>query len=46
MFQPDAFKFSIESQAFGVCERIGDKLKMPVKMKDYVKGKRIPVWDF
>jgi phage shock protein C len=75
MLEPETFKFNIESQAFGVCERIGDKLKMPakdirlffiyascmtigspiiiymilafwIKMKDYVKGKRNPVWDF
>ena len=75
MLETEKFKFNSESQAFGVCERIGDKLNMPVKnirlffiyascltigspiiiymimafwikMKDYVKGKRNPVWDF
>ena len=25
------FKFLIETHAFGVCERIGERLKMPVK---------------
>jgi phage shock protein C len=71
----DSYKFLIESTLFGVCERIGDRLKMPakdirlffiytscltigsplimymilafwIKMKDYVKAKRNPVWDF
>ena len=75
MPQIESFKFTVESQVFGVCERIGDRLQMPVKnirlffiyascltigspviiymilafwisMKDYVKGKRNPVWDF
>jgi phage shock protein PspC (stress-responsive transcriptional regulator) len=75
MLEPETFKFSVESQAFGVCEMLGDKLKMPVKdirlffiyascltigspviiymilafwikMKDYIRGKRNPVWDF
>ena len=71
----ETVKFLVESHVFGVCERIGERLKMPaknirlffiyascltigspiiiymilafwIKMKDYVKGKRIPVWDF
>ena len=75
MLEPEMLKFNVESRAFGVCERIGDKLGMPVKnirlffiyascmtigspiivymilafwikMKDYVNGKRNPVWDF
>ena len=75
MPQVETFKFVVESQMFGVCERLGNKLKMPAKnirlffiyascmtigspiiiymilafwiqMKDYVKGKRNPVWDF
>ena len=75
MIETETFKFNVESQAFGVCERIGDKLNMPVKnirlffiyascltigspviifmilafwikLRDYVKGKRNPVWDF
>ncbi len=31
MPQVDTFKFLVESNAFGVCERIGGRLKMPVK---------------
>src|SRR3954464_13110965 len=27
----DSYKFLIESTLFGVCERIGDRLKMPAK---------------
>lgn len=27
----DNFKFLVEANAFGVCERIGERLKMPVK---------------
>lgn len=27
----DSLKFLIEQNAFGVCERIGEKLKMPAK---------------
>jgi phage shock protein C len=75
MLEPETLKFSVESQVFGVCEAIGNRLNMPVKnirlffiyascltigspviiymilafwikMKDYVKGKRNPVWDF
>jgi phage shock protein C len=75
MSAQDSYKFLIESKLFGVCERIGDRLKMPAKdirlffiyascmtigspvilymilafwirMKDYVKAKRNPVWDF
>ena len=75
MPQIESFKFTVESRVFGVCERIGERLHMPVKnirlffiyascltigspviiymilafwirMKDYVKGKRNPVWDF
>ena len=75
MPQVESFKFLVESNAFGVCERIGNRLKMPAKnirlffiyascmtigspviiymilafwirMKDYVHGKRNPVWDF
>jgi phage shock protein PspC (stress-responsive transcriptional regulator) len=75
MAEMDSLKFLVESQVFGVCERIGERLKMPVKdirlffiyascltvgspfiiymilafwikMKDYIKGKRNPVWDF
>ncbi len=71
----ESAKFLVESNAFGVCERIGEKLKMPVKnirlffiyasfltigspvivymilafwikMKDYIRGKRSPIWDF
>ncbi|MFM2307307.1 MAG: hypothetical protein RLZZ367_1976 [Bacteroidota bacterium] len=73
--QIDTFKFLVESNLYGVCERIGDRLKMPAKnirlffiyascltigspviiymilafwiqMKDYVNGKRSPIWDF
>jgi phage shock protein PspC (stress-responsive transcriptional regulator) len=75
MAQLDSFKFLVEQNAFGVCERIGERMKMPVKnirlffiyascmtigspiiiymilafwikMKDYVHGRRTPVWDF
>ena len=75
MSQVETLKFLVESNLFGVCERIGYRLKMPVKnirlffiyascmtigspiiiymilafwlrMKDYVNGKRNPVWDF
>lgn len=75
MAEIESLKFLVESRAFGVCEQLGDKLKMPakdirmffiyascmtvgspviiymilafwIKMKDYVKGKRNPVWDF
>lgn len=75
MFKLESMKFLVESHAFGVCERIGERLKMPVKnirlffiytsfltigspvivymilafwikMKDYIRGKRNPVWDF
>ncbi len=71
----DALKFLVESHAFGVCEKIGERLKMPakdirlffiytscitvaspiviymilafwLKMRDYVRAKRSPVWDF
>ena len=71
----DSLRFLVESNAFGVCQRIGDRLKMPakdirlffiyascltvgspviiymilafwIKMKDYVRSKRSPVWDF
>jgi phage shock protein C len=71
----ESLKFLVESHLFGVCERIGDRLKMPakdirlffiyascmtigspliiymilafwMKMKDYVRAKRNPVWDF
>ena len=71
----DSFKFNIEQNVFGVCERIGERLHMPaknirlffiyascmtigspiiiymvlafwMKMKDYVRGKRSPIWDF
>jgi len=64
-----------ESNLYGVCSYLGDKLDMPsskirlffiyasfltagspiiiymtmafvIKLKDYVKGKRSPVWDF
>lgn len=31
MTQIDTFKFLVESNAFGVCERIGERMKMPVK---------------
>jgi phage shock protein C len=75
MAQIDALKFLVESQAFGVCERIGERLQMPaknirlffiytscitvaspviiymilafwMKMRDYVRARRTPVWDF
>ncbi|MES2621972.1 MAG: PspC family transcriptional regulator [Bacteroidota bacterium] len=75
MLPVESFKFSVESHIFGVCERIGNRLKMPakdirlffiyascltigspiiiymilafwIKMKDDIKGKRNPVWDF
>ena len=75
MAEIESFKFLVESHAFGVCERIGERLKMPVKdirmffiyascltigspviiymilafwikMKDSIKGKRNPIWDF
>ncbi len=75
MNDTNALKFLVESNAFGVCERIGEKLHMPakdirlffiyascitvaspviiymilafwMKMRDYVRGKRSPVWDF
>ncbi len=68
-------KYLVEQNLFGVCERIGERLKMPakdirmffiyascmtigspiilymilafwMKMKDYVRGRRTPVWDF
>jgi phage shock protein PspC (stress-responsive transcriptional regulator) len=71
----NSFKFLIESNVYGVCERIGERLKMPakdirlffiyascltigspviiymilafwIKMKDSIKGKRNPVWDY
>ncbi len=71
----ESLKFLVEQSLYGVCERIGEKLKMPAKdirlffiyascltigspvilymilafwirMKDYVKGKRNPIWDF
>lgn len=71
----DHIKFLIEQSAFGVCERIGERLHMPVKnirlffiyascltigspviiymilafwmkMKDYVRSRRTPIWDF
>lgn len=29
--QIDTFKFLVESNLYGVCERIGDRLKMPAK---------------
>ncbi|HLP19869.1 MAG TPA: hypothetical protein VK174_06185 [Chitinophagales bacterium] len=29
--QIDSFKFSVESNVYGVCERIGERLKMPAK---------------
>lgn len=31
MYQIESLKFLVESHAFGVCERIGERLKMPVK---------------
>ena len=31
MAQVETFKFLVESNAFGVCERIGERLKMPAK---------------
>lgn len=69
------FKFLVEQNLFGVCERLGNRLKMPakdirlffiyascmtigspiivymvlafwMKMRDYIRGKRNPVWDF
>jgi len=75
MFQIDHFKFLVESNAFGVCSRLGEKLGMPIKnirlffiyascftlgspvivymivafwikMRDYVRGSRNPVWDY
>ncbi|MFN8276688.1 MAG: PspC family transcriptional regulator [Chitinophagales bacterium] len=67
-------KFALESSAFGVCTRIGERLHMPIKdirlffiyascltigspvilymilafwmkLKDYVRARRNPVWD-
>jgi phage shock protein PspC (stress-responsive transcriptional regulator) len=75
MENSNALKFIVESNAFGVCERIGEKLQMPakdirlffiyascitvasplivylilafwMKMRDYVRARRTPVWDF
>ena len=31
MAELDRFKFLVEQNAFGVCERIGERMKMPVK---------------
>ncbi len=31
MFKIETFKFLVESHVFGVCERIGERLKMPAK---------------
>ncbi|MFN8298686.1 MAG: PspC family transcriptional regulator [Chitinophagales bacterium] len=71
----ETIKYLVEQNLFGVCERIGERLKMPakdirlffiyascmtigspfivymvlafwMKMKDYVRGRRTPVWDF
>jgi len=71
----ESARFLVESHIFGVCERIGERLQMPVKnirlffiyasfltigspviiymilafwikMKDYVRSKRSPIWDF
>jgi phage shock protein C len=71
----DTLKYLVEQRAFGVCEKIGDKLNMPgksirlffiyascmtagspiiiymilafwMKMRNYVHGKRNPIWDF
>ncbi|MCS6934229.1 MAG: PspC family transcriptional regulator [Chitinophagales bacterium] len=71
----DTLKFLVEQSVYGVCERIGERLKMPakdirlffiyascltigspiiiymilafwLKLRDYVRGKRNPVWDF
>ena len=31
MLNTESFKFLVESNVFGVCERLGEKLKMPAK---------------
>lgn len=31
MLQIESFKFLVESNVFGVCERIGEKLQMPAR---------------
>ena len=75
MREIDSLKFLVESNVFGVCERIGERLKMPAKnirllfiyascltigspviiymilafwvqLKDSIKSKRVPIWDF
>lgn len=75
MLPLDNFKFSVESNVYGVCRRLGEKLGMPhknirlffiyascltigsplilymilafwIKLKDYIKGSRNPIWDY
>ncbi len=75
MIQTDQFKFLVESSAYGVCTKLGERLGMPIKnirlffiyascftlgspvivymilafwlkMRDYVRAKRNPVWDY